>query len=79
MDDILVATFKKNAREEVRITLGEFQGHIMCSARVFFPDEGGWMRPGAKGLSLRVHHLPDLAHGLGKALQIAIEQGWLDD
>jgi hypothetical protein len=61
-----VASFRKNAREEVRISLDDFKGHTLANVRVWF-DDGTEMRPGKQGLAIRAELLPDLISALGEA------------
>ena len=69
--DKLIATIRKNASEEVRVSLSEFTAngttHQMVSARVFFDDGAGNLKPGRNGLNLKVDHLPALIAALQEA------------
>src|SRR5277367_3462605 len=54
MSDRLIATVRKNAREEIRVTRGDFKGHDIVGLRVWFEDRAsGEMRPGKDGLAFR--------------------------
>ncbi|HZH10568.1 MAG TPA: PC4/YdbC family ssDNA-binding protein [Microvirga sp.] len=66
-DDILVATIRKNSREEIRVSLGEYQGHTVAHARVWFKAADGTMRPSRSGLAFRVDLLPEIARALSEA------------
>lgn len=71
MSDYVIAAIPKNASEELRISLTEFQGHRLCAVRVYYdPRDGGDMRPGKSGINVRVAMLPDII----EALQAALEQ-----
>ncbi len=65
----LIATIPKNAREEIRVALDEFETkdttYDMVSVRVFYED-GGEYRPGRNGLNVRVDLLPPLWRRFGK-------------
>ena len=63
----LIATIRKNSREEIRIVSEAFKGHDLISIRVWFEAEDGSMRPGKSGLSVRHALLPDLLAALAKA------------
>lgn len=65
----LIATVPKNAIEEVRVALTEFNGHALIDLRVYadFDGSAGGKRPTKKGISLARERLPDLI----KALQAA--------
>lgn len=67
----------KNRRENVRITLDEYQGTPTIDIRTWwFGDDA--LRPGRSGITLSVRHLPALAEGIAKALRDARELGLLD-
>ncbi len=59
-----LASFRKNAREEVHISLDEFNGHDLINIRVFYDAGNGDMRPGKQGLAIRLEQLPDLMEAL---------------
>ena len=54
-------TLRKNAREEVRVSVDEFKGLRLLNLRVWFQGEDGTMRPGKQGLAVRVELAEDLA------------------
>lgn len=76
---VIVAEWPKNDRENVRVSLDEFNGHRIVSARLWFKGDDGNMRPGKTGLAIGVRHLPALAKALNQALVIATEQGLLPE
>jgi len=55
-----IAILKKNASEELRVSLDRFNGHDLISLRVFYTAEHGERRPGKQGLALRIEMLPAL-------------------
>jgi hypothetical protein len=61
-----IATFRKNSREEVRVSLDDFKGHQLVNVRVWFEAEDGEMRPGKQGLAIRRELLPELAAALNQ-------------
>lgn len=69
----IVTAWPKNAREEVRVSLGEFNGTPTIDLRTWYQSGDGDFRPSNKGLTLAVRHLPQLAEGLTKALAKARE------
>ena len=72
-NDRLLATVRKNAREEIRITRGDFKGFDIVGLRVWFEDrESGEMRPGKDGLAFRA----ELVDEIIEALRVAkVESG----
>jgi hypothetical protein len=70
--DYPVAQFKKNASEEVRVSIGEFQGHKLINMRVYFRSATSEWLPSRKGLALgidRYRELADAVQKVGQALQ----------
>ncbi|MFO1143166.1 MAG: transcriptional coactivator p15/PC4 family protein [Amaricoccus sp.] len=63
----LIASFRKNANEEVRVSLDDFSGHLLVNVRVWYSTANGEMRPGKQGIAVRVEQLPDLTAALAKA------------
>lgn len=59
---------RKNAREEIRITLDDFKGHQLVNLRVWFDAGNGEFRPGKQGVAFRLDLLPEVLKALG-ALQ----------
>jgi hypothetical protein len=53
--------FKKNGREVVRATIGEYAGQSIIALWVFTATTDGAMVPTRKGLSISRSALPDLA------------------
>ncbi len=66
----LIATIPKNACQEIRVALDEFEAkdttYDMVSVRVYFED-GGEHRPGRNGLNVRVELLPAIVAALREA------------
>ena len=70
MDEPL-AVLPKNARERIEISLTEWHGFSLFSARVYASTgDGGWV-PTTKGLTIRVEQLPDLARAVAEAERTA--------
>lgn len=66
----MIAAIPKNAREEIRVSVDDFQGHRLCNVRVWY-REGDDFRPGKQGIALRLDLLPQLV----TALQGAAKEG----
>ena len=62
-----LGTIPKNSREEIRVTLDEYQGHELVSLRVWFESPDGDMRPSKKGLAFRRELLPQIMEALSGA------------
>lgn len=67
-----LASFPKNSREEVQISLDEFNGHDLINMRVWFQATNGEMRPSRQGLSIRVEQFADLMEAL-RTVEQALE------
>jgi len=65
-DDRIVYSFEKNSREQVRATLGEYEGRAVASLRVWYDadeySESGETvyKPSRKGITLARNKLPEL-------------------
>lgn len=75
MTDTLIATIKKNAREEIRVVLSTFNGRRLFNARVWYEAESGEMRPGKSGIAFKADKLPDFADVVSLALEKARAEG----
>lgn len=64
----IVATLRKNAREQIRVATGEYHGRKIVSLRVFFEAADGEWRPGKGGMAFAIALLPELTAALGKAV-----------
>ena len=75
-----IATIRKNAAEEVRVSLDEFKGHNLISLRVWCDPYAGDERvPTKRGLSVSVRLLPELIEALQRAEAEARAAGLLGD
>lgn len=61
MADEFIATFEKNSKEEVRVSIGEFHGKKLINMRVYYRDTDGEYKPGKQGIALSVELYRDLA------------------
>ena len=67
-----IATFAKNSRDQVRVSICEYQGFDLVDLRVWTtPDNGGDPVPTKKGVSIRVTMLPELIAALKEAESVA--------
>ncbi|KAA9010171.1 transcriptional coactivator p15/PC4 family protein [Histidinibacterium aquaticum] len=62
----VLASIRKNAREELRVSRDDYKGHDMINLRVFY-DAGDEMRPGKQGIALKAELLPELLNALRRA------------
>lgn len=68
----VVASFEKNSREEVRISIDDFRGRKIINIRVYYRSESGTWSPGKQGLAISIDRYRDLAEAtlrLGEKLQ----------
>ncbi|MEQ8431718.1 MAG: transcriptional coactivator p15/PC4 family protein [Roseovarius sp.] len=72
-----IATIRKNAREDLRVTLEEFRGHHLLNLRIWFDTDDGEQRPGKQGVAIRLDLLPHLRKALLEAEQEARKSGLL--
>jgi len=77
MDDAeqLFGAVPKNATEEVRVSLSEFQGRTYINVRTYADVGGDEFRPTKKGFVLGVNRLPALAALVQRALDEAERRG----
>lgn len=77
MTDLVIATIQKNSKEEIRVTLGTFNGRQIVNLRTWFRGDDGEMRPG-KGLACRLDLLPQLAAAMAEAERQARAGGLIE-
>jgi Transcriptional Coactivator p15 (PC4) len=68
----VIATFEKNKKEEVRLSIESYHGRKIINFRVFYKDDTGAWKPGKQGLALAVDRYKDLADAvlqLGQCLK----------
>jgi Transcriptional Coactivator p15 (PC4) len=79
-EPIEISKFWRNRKgEAVIVSLREYEGRVLIDCRVNFTNKEGKLQPTAKGLSLVVLRLPELAAAVNKALARAKELGLLDE
>ena len=63
----LIATFEKNSREEVRVSIDEYMGKKLVNIRVFYKSEkGGEWLPGKQGVAVSIDRYRELAEAILK-------------
>ena len=77
-EEIVVGSFPKNNREEVRVSLSKFKGYDLVGVRQWFRNENDEPRPSKSGITIRVDLLPELLELIEKARDIAVDKGLLD-
>jgi hypothetical protein len=60
-ENVVITTFEKNKKEEVRVSVETFHGRKLINIRVFYKDDDGTMKPGKQGIALSVERYKDLA------------------
>jgi hypothetical protein len=75
-DNVVIAELPKNARETLRVTVGEFKGHRLIGLRVWAPGDGGPI-PTKQGFAIAPEKLDALIEALIRARRTAIARGWL--
>lgn len=73
----VVATIAKSRGEEVRIGFSPFRGRTYFSARVWYRDSDGTMRPTPRGVNVDIDLLPTIAQAFAQALEVAEAEGML--
>jgi hypothetical protein len=75
---LIVADWKRNGREVIRVALDQFNGCQTINGRIWHRDSEEF-KSGRGGLTLGLRHLPALADAVGNALAKARELELLDD
>ena len=71
-----IATIKKNARDEVRVALREYEGHAYVDIRIFTEyQDTGLPGPTRRGVTLPPEKLPALLAALQELERQARERG----
>ena len=62
-----IYTWRKNAGEEVRVSLEEYKGLELLDIRAYtLPTAGREAKPTPKGIAIRVEQFPELMKGIEK-------------
>lgn len=73
---IIIAEHERNEREVLRVALDRYRGRNTIDIRIWFLF-GDELKPGRKGITMSVSHLPALAAGIAAALARAEAEGLL--
>lgn len=74
-NDLHIASIPKNQTEEIRVSIGEFNGHMLFNARVYYTTPEGDMKPGRAGIAFKIDKLADFADAVEAARLAALEKG----
>jgi Transcriptional Coactivator p15 (PC4) len=74
----IIAEWPINSREHFHVSIEQFQGTWIFSARRWFEADDGSMRPSKRGFSIGLKHLPAIAENTARALAVARERGLLE-
>jgi hypothetical protein len=75
MTEILVSSFAKNSKEEVRVSLRDYMGRHVVDLRVYVENGEGAVVPTKKGLTISVEHYRDLRAAIDKLGKVLDEHG----
>lgn len=77
---VIVATWKKNTRENARLALQEYRGKRLVDLRLTVPiaAHSDQQMVTRQGVSLDVSLLPELREAVVRAETLAREMGWLE-
>jgi Transcriptional Coactivator p15 (PC4) len=73
-----VAAIRKNATEELRVSLDEYRGRQLVRLRVFFTADHGTPRPGKAGVALLVEMLHAIQAAILAAEAEALRLGLIE-
>lgn len=74
----VVDTFSKNATEQIKVDLSEYEGYQLFSFRAWTETKAGENVPTKKGLTLRVDLFPEFKRAVEKLEAAILEAGLLD-
>ena len=75
--EIIIAEWRKNSREILRVRFDSYKGHAVICIRAWYTDSDGILKPERGGLTVSVRHLPALASAIAKAMEMANAAGLL--
>lgn len=64
--------------EDLYIAFSSYKGKTYVAIRAWYADDNGVMKPNAKGINVKVEHLPAIADGIAKALAAARSDGLVE-
>ena len=78
MDEVIYK-FRKNSREEVRVSIRKFEGRDYLDIRAWVEKESGHgeFTPTRKGLTLSIYVLPELLKGMNALEEELVQRGLL--
>jgi len=76
--DRLVASVRKNSREEIRIALREYRGHRFIDMRLYAANASGELVATARGFGVRGDNFQQFADALAEAHSLAIAEGFFN-
>ncbi len=74
----IIDRFQKNALEEIRASLTEFNNYRLVDLRIWTENKAGDPVPTKKGISVRVDLFPALRRAVERLSEALIERGELD-
>jgi hypothetical protein len=74
MEPVVISEFQKNKMEDFKLSLTEYQGHILLDFRIYFKDKQGESKPTKKGITLNVKLFPELKEAITAAEKILKEK-----
>lgn len=73
--DKMVFEIQKNARERIRISVGEYKGKQRIDVRVWYVDASGEYQPSRNGISLRPDQATPIMQGITLAARAIDPRG----
>jgi hypothetical protein len=74
--DRIIGTTRKNAREDIAVSLRKFKGYRFIDVRVRARRPDGGPVPTTKGITIKPDALPEIIELLRKAHAEAVTAGW---
>ena len=74
--DRIIGTIRKNAQEDIAVSLRTYKGYRFVDVRVMARRPGGEPVPTAKGVAIKPDALPKIIELLRQAHSTAVEAGW---
>ena len=74
----IIDRFQKNATDEIRVSLTEFNNYRLVDLRTWTKNKAGELVPTKKGISVRVDLFPALLRAVERLRGALIERGELD-
>jgi hypothetical protein len=63
----VVGTIKKNGKDTILISLGDYKGHAVCDLRIYYKTADGEYLPTPRGITFANELLPELIKMLNEA------------